>query len=154
MVRGYSIQLSDEEAEVTARAAGRDLAIKPRHAINICAAIRGMDLAAAQAYLEDVIAKRRAIPFRKHNTKVGHRRGGMGPGRYPVRASRAILAVLANAESNAEYKGLEPEDMFILHAVAQRGAPIEGSMPRAQGRSSPWNKATTHIEIVVMEKED
>ena len=70
----YAYQGS-EGTEKTARAAGRSLQISPKHAVEICREIRGMYLDEAKEYLEDVIQKKRAVPFRRHNKKVGHRRG-------------------------------------------------------------------------------
>ena len=115
-------------------------------------AIKGKTIAQARELLEDVVALKRAIPFPMHNDDVSHRRG-MGPGAYPQKASQHILAVLKNAENNAEYKGLDTESMVITHASAYRGRKIQGFMPRAFGRSSPKNETTTNVEIIVEEKE-
>ena len=78
-----------------------------------------------------------------------HGAGGIGPGQYPVNVAAATLRILNDAASNAEYKGLDPEKMYIWHACAHRGAPIPGIMPRAQGRATAWDKSTSHIEIVL-----
>jgi large subunit ribosomal protein L22 len=75
----------------------------------------------------------------------------MAAGRYPVNASKEILKVLKNAESNAEYKGLEPANMYIMHAVIQRGRVIHGFMPRARGRASPKDTETVNIEMILSE---
>jgi len=115
-------------------------------------ALKGLTIPQARQLLEDVVALKRPIPFKMHNDDVSHRRG-MGPGAYPQKASRHILAVLKNAENNAEYKGLDTESMVIVHAAAYRGRKIRGFRPRAFGRSSPKNEQTTNIELIVEEKE-
>jgi large subunit ribosomal protein L22 len=75
----------------------------------------------------------------------------MAAGRYPVNASKEFLKILKNAESNAEYKGLEPANMYIFHAAIQRGRVIHGFMPRARGRASPKDTETVNIEMILSE---
>jgi len=137
----------------TAKALGRSLKISPKHAVEICNRIRGMNVENARNYLEDVIEMKKAVPFKRHNKKVGHRRGlgGWPTGRYPVKAASHILDVLENAEANAEYKGLDTENLKIIHISSHRGYVIRGWTPRAFGRASPFNTATTHIQIVLGE---
>lgn len=144
----YSTYLDPEKS---ARAYGRDLPCSPRHAENIARAIKGMNVRDAEKLLEDVMKLKRAIPFKTHNTERAHRKG-MGPGGYPVKASRYFLQVLRNAINNAEYKGLEPDNMYIAHVSAYKGRVIEGYMPRAMGRSSAWNERTTNLEIIIEER--
>ena len=86
---------------------------------------------------------------------MGHRKGkGFGPGRFPKKAAQAILDVIEAAESNAEYKGLDPENMLVLHISANQGRVFEGMKPRARGRSTPWNAETTNVEIILKEMEE
>jgi large subunit ribosomal protein L22 len=107
----------------------------------------------AKNYLEDVIEMKKAVPFKKHNKKVGHRRGldGWPTGRYPVKAATQILEVLKSAEANAEYKGIDTENIKIMHISSHKGYVIRGWTPRAFGRASPFNTPTTHIQIVLGE---
>ena len=77
----------------------------------------------------------------------------VGPARYPKKAAKEILRVLESAQSNAEYKGLESDNMRVKLAAAHRGRIEKSYMPRAQGRSSPWNEQTTNIEIILEEVE-
>ena len=103
---------TDDDKTKTAKALGRSLKISPKHAVEICNKIRGMKVENAKNYLEDVIEMKKAVPFKKHNKKVGHRRGldGWPTGRYPVKAATQILEVLRSAEANAEYKGIDTEN--------------------------------------------
>ncbi len=149
MAYGYAAQNVDPET--TAKAAGREIPVKPKHGINVARFIKGKDVATAKDYLEKVITLERSIPFRTHKRHVKHRRDISGPGQYPVAAARAFLRVLKDAESNAEYKGLDPEKMYIWHTVCHKGASLPNYRPRAQGRATPWNKTTSHIEIVLKE---
>ncbi len=146
----YSIKLDEEK---TAKAYGRELHCSPKACENIARAIKGMDVKEAKKYLEDVINFRRAIPYRRHNTERAHKKG-IGPGAYPVKACKLILDVIKNAENNAEYKGLDPENMYIAHISTYRGRMIKSYMPRAFGRATAWHERTTNVEIIIAEKEE
>lgn len=149
---GYAAQNVDPET--TAKAAGRDIPVKPKFAVNVCKAIKGKTVKQARTFLEEVVTLKTPVPFRVHKRQVKHRRGGVGPGQYPVSVAAATLRVLNDAASNAEYKGLDPDSMYVWHTAAHRAAPLPGHMPRAQGRATQWNKQCSHIEIVLKNKEE
>lgn len=144
----YSI---NGDPETTSKAMGSELHISPKKSREVCCKIKGMKASEARKFLEDVIAMKQAVPFKKHHDGTGHRKGPMAAGRYPIGASKEILKVLKNAESNAEYKGLEPANMYIMHAAVQRGRVIHGFMPRARGRASPKDTETVNIEMILSE---
>jgi len=148
----YSIEA---EPDITARAQIREANISPKHAVEICRAIKGMELQGAKDYLGEVIDLKRAVPFRRFNGMVGHRRGkGFGPGRYPKKAAKVILKLLEDCESNAEYSGLNTDSLFIKHIVSHRGRVIHGWMPRAHGRATDWDIHTVNIELILEEREE
>jgi large subunit ribosomal protein L22 len=152
MAYGYAAQNVDPET--TAKAAGREIPVKPKFAVNVAKALKGKSVKQARTFLEEVVAMKTAVPFRVHKRQVKHRRGGVGPGQYPVNVASAYLRVLNDAASNAEYKGLDPDNMYVWHAAAHRAAPLPGFMPRAQGRATQWNKQTSHLELVLKNKEE
>ena len=137
----------------SSRAMGMELHISPKHAREICRTLRGMRANLARAYLEDVIALKRAIPFKRYRRNVAHRHGlvGWDAGRFPEKAAKAVLIVLDNALANAEYKGMESEKMRIFHAGTKKGRTIRGWMPRAMGRATPKNTETVSVEMVLTE---
>jgi len=144
----FSVQLDPAR---TAIAAGRDLRVSYKDTVELLNAIRGLKLEEAKKRLEDVIAKRKPIPYRVHNRKVGHKRG-MSAGRYPVKAAKAVLKVLLNAEANAEYKGLDASRLWVVHAAAHKGMKIKSYMPRAFGRATPWFEQLVHVELGLEER--
>jgi large subunit ribosomal protein L22 len=146
---GYTV---DIDPETTARAIGRELPISPRHSVAICRHIRGWHLERAKDFLADVIELKAAVPDRKYGSS-GHRRGKVGPGRFPEKAARHILKVLEGAEANAEYKGLVTDEMVIAHIAAHRGRSWEGRFPRARGRATPKIRETVNVEIILRESE-
>src|SRR3989304_4988375 len=68
------------------------------------------------------------------------------------RLNKAIqknLKVLEGAEANAEFKGLDPERLKIIHAAAYPGMKIKRYQMRAFGRSTPKIQTLTHVELVL-----
>ncbi|MEM2537681.1 MAG: 50S ribosomal protein L22, partial [Candidatus Bathyarchaeia archaeon] len=120
----------------------------------ICKTIRGMTLTEAKKFLRDVIAKKKAVPFRRFKKKAAHRHGleKAYAGKYPVKAAKQILKILENAEANAENKGLDTERLKIIHASAYPGMKIKRYMPRAFGRATPKFETLTHVELVLEEQ--
>jgi len=147
----YSVKV---EPENTSKAVGRELHISPKESMEICRTVKGMKANQAKSFLEEVIALKEPVLFKRFKREVPHRKGkGIMSGRYPKNAALGILQTIEHAEHNAEYKGLDPEIMFIEHAAAHRGQITQGRMPRAMGRATAKNTHTTNIEIILKESE-
>jgi len=151
---GYSITELDQER--TVKASGREVRVSHKSAREVCNTIKGMMISEAKEFLQQVIQKKKPVPFRRFKKKVGHRHGleKAFAGRYPVKAAQKILEVLEGAEANADFKGLDPENLRIIHASAYPGMKIKRSIPRAFGRSSPRIKTLCHIEIALEQVEE
>jgi large subunit ribosomal protein L22 len=150
-MRGYTYH--GETGVSVARARGVELPISPKKTYEILNAIRGLPVDRATTILEDAIALRRAIPFRRYNQETAHH-VGTGPGRYAKKVAQNVLKVLENAKENAEYEGLDADRLFVKVAASSRGRLHKASMPRAHGRATAWNEQTTHIEIVLAERKE
>ncbi len=146
---GYTV-VSDPDTSAKARSSEQP--VSPKFAREVAGMVRGMKVEAAINALEEVIAVQRPVPLKRYNKRVSHKQG-VGPGRYPVKASKAILAVIQSAVSNAEYKGLDLSNMTVSTITVSRGQTIPGHMPRAQGRATPWNQETVNIEVIIQEVE-
>lgn len=148
----YSNQVTGKDI---ARGRVNEAPISPKHAIEIADFIKGMKLDDASAYLQSVLALEKPIPFKRFNRDVPHRKGlvGWDAGRYPQKASRVYLRLLNNVRKNAEYNGLEGEQLRIVHVSANRGIRRRSFMPRAMGRATPKDRQTVNIEMVVREQE-
>ena len=109
-----------------------------------------MTIAKAIDLLERVEQMKMPIAFRRHKPKVGHRSElqGFPTGSYPVKAARAYLQVLQNLQGIAEFKGLDPDRIEIIHAAGYAGRTIKDYVPRAMGRSSPNFHQLVHIELI------
>ena len=101
--------------------------ISPRKVKIVCDLIRGKDVAMARAILENT----------------------------PKAASPLLIKLLDSASANAENNlGLDPEKLYVSETFANPGPILKRGMPRAQGRMYRINKRTSHITVVVAEKEE
>lgn len=148
---GYSI--SELDPERSAIASGRDLPISFKDAVEVCRAIRGLKIDDAKRLLEEIIKKKRYIPYKRFKGKVAHHKvPGWYAARQPVKAAKYILDVLKSLEANAEYKGLDTERLRLIHVAAQKGRKIKKYIPRAFGRSTPYFQELVHIELAAIEE--
>ncbi|MFB6074659.1 MAG: 50S ribosomal protein L22 [Haloarculaceae archaeon] len=148
----YSV---DADPDTTAKAMLRERQMSHKHSKAIAREIKGETAGEAVSYLEAVIEGERSVPFRQHNSGVGHRSDidGWDAGRYPEKASEAFLDLLENAIGNAEHQGFDGESMEIKHVAAHKVGETQGRKPRAMGRASPWNSPEVDVELILEEPE-
>ncbi|MBU2561289.1 MAG: 50S ribosomal protein L22 [Nanoarchaeota archaeon] len=142
----YNYAFQNFNEELMARAVGRDLGISTKQSIEICNYLRHRKLEQAKRLLEEVIGKKRAIPFKRFTNGLGHRSGKIAAGRYPLKACTAILKLLESTEANAQTKGLNTGELEIIHICAHRA-----SQPVHYGRHHGREFKRTHVEVVVQE---
>ena len=110
----------------TARAEIKFARISPRKVQIVCDMIRGQKTDIAMAMMENT----------------------------PKAACELMIKLLksacANAENNFE---MDPEKLYVSEVYAGAGPILKRSMPRAQGRMYRINKRSSHITIVVAEKD-
>ena len=148
-MKGFSFPY---DPEIHAAARGTGLNISPKAAREVCKVLKGMDLEKAKNYLGRVIKMDQAVPFKRHDGKVGHRRGkGMATGRYPVKTAAAILKVIESAGNNGEAIHIDIENWRILHIATSRGTSFESRFPRARGRATPKMRESANVEVVLEE---
>ena len=109
-----------------ARAEHRYARISPRKVEIVCNMIRGKDAKLALALMENT-------------PKAGCEL-----------MIKVLKSAMANAENNFE---MDPEKLYVAQTFATAGPILKRGMPRAQGRMYRINKRTSHITIVVAEKE-
>ena len=149
----YSV---DVDPDSTAKAMLRERHMSHKHSKEIAKEIKGMTAGEAVDYLEAVIDGEQSIPFKQHNSGVGHRADidGWDAGRYPEKASKAFLDLLENATGNADHQGFDGETMEIIHVAAHKVGESPGRKPRAFGRASEWNTPQVDVELVLSEAGD
>ena len=148
-MKGYT---ATADPDTSAKAIGKEMPISPKFTREICGLIRGMKVNNAIKTLEGVIALETPVPLKRYNKRVSHKQG-VGPGRYPKKAATAVLGVIKSAVANAEYKGLNTDDMVIATISASRGRVTPGHMARAHGRATEWNQDTVNLEVIIQEVE-
>merc|ERR1712051_1000572 len=120
----------------------------------------GMQLTAAMNYLENVLQKKEAVPFRVFTGGCGRHAQGKqrnAPGdkcRWPQKASKAFLDLLRNAEANAEDQHLDKANLIVKHVSCQRAPKMRRRTYRAHGRINAYMALPAHIEIVCTEEGD
>ncbi|SRR5579884_559172 len=72
----------------------------------------------------------------------------------PNRAARAVAKVLASAVANAEHNlELDRDTLRVSRAYVDSGPSVRRLMPRARGRADVFKKRSSHITVVVAERE-
>lgn len=70
-------------------------------------------------------------------------------------AAKAVSKVVASASANAEKNlHVRPETLYVSEAFVNEGPTLKRHRPRAMGRATSIHKRTSHITVVVAEREE
>lgn len=149
----YSVEA---DPDTTAKGMLRDKHMSFKHSKAVAREIKGMTAGDARAYLEQVVEGERSVPFKQHNSGVGHRKDidGWDAGRYPEKVSKAFLDLLENVVNNADEQGFDGEVMTVTHVAAHKVGESQGRKPRAMGRATAWNTPQVDVELILEEEEE
>jgi large subunit ribosomal protein L22 len=148
----YAFREFDKSKHVRARIRDKDISHKQSREVAV--AIKGMSLEKSREFLERVLSREIAVPYRRYYNEVAHRsniRDGFFAGRFPKKVTKEFLRLLDNLESNAEYKGMDLDRLKIVSAVVHKARKLKRFMPRAMGRSTPKVDTLVHVELVAQE---
>lgn len=109
-----------------ARATAKTLRIQPRKARLVLNLIRGKDVKEATAICKFV------------------------PNKGGKMAGDVLKSAIANAVNNHD---MDEEKLYVKECYANEGTTMKRFRPRSKGMAHPINKRTSHITIVVAEKE-
>ncbi|MDO8555780.1 MAG: 50S ribosomal protein L22 [Nanoarchaeota archaeon] len=137
------------EQRAEAKVSGSNLPVSTKHSVAIASFIRGKQVNKALALLEQVTIEKVAVPYKRFNRDVGHRPGHVGPGRYPFKASKAVIMLLKSLVANAQQKGLDINNLYIQHMTANVGA-----RPFRYGRHRRIKAKQTNIDIVAVQRKE
>jgi large subunit ribosomal protein L22 len=146
MAQLYSYEKYDADRMARAKSVGAEISTK--HSVEIASAIRGKPLDRAITLMKSVSEKKTPIRFTRFNSESAAHKPGIGPGKYPVKASLAYLKLLESVKKNAAAKNMDEEKLRIIHVKADRGA-----APYHYGRHRGRTMKRTHLEIIVIEDE-
>jgi large subunit ribosomal protein L22 len=72
----------------------------------------------------------------------------------PTPHAKMVAKIVKAAASNAENNyAMDPDMLYIKRAVANDGRRLKRYRPQSRGRYAPYMKRTSHITIVVDERE-
>ena len=109
-----------------ARAVARHVRISPRKARQVVDLIRGKSVQEAMAILEHT----------------------------PKAASKVVAKVVRSAAANAENNyDMNPDDLFVSKAYVDQGPVLKRIQPRARGMAYRIRRRTSHITVVVAERD-
>lgn len=144
MAEGYTTQFDRSEF---ACARLEDANISYKDLTQVCGRIRGKNADWAVEFLKKVKEGKAAVLYKKHNTRIGHRAElGGRRGRYPKKASAAVLKVLQSAISNGRTRGMG-EAYEIVNAVANKRFSYGRVAPKGRWARSDYEIA--RIEVVL-----
>lgn len=72
----------------------------------------------------------------------------------PKRATTAIKKLLDSAVANAKNKGLNEENLFVKEIRVDEGVTLSRWQAGSRGRGMPINKRTSHVKVVLAEKDN
>jgi len=159
MPANYSTTPENPAKAVLAKAS--NLRVHFKNTREAAQAIKGMKLRRAQKYLQDVIEKKSAVPFRRYRYGVGRhsqcnaflKQNHASIGRFPKKSCEFLLDLLRNAESNADFKSLDAEQLRISHILVNKAPKMRRRTYRAHGRINPYMSNPCHIEVILTEEE-
>merc|ERR1712198_467499 len=145
---GARYSLDPENATKSAKARGSHLRVHFKNTRETAQNIKKMHLNRAVKYLKNVTKKVECVPFRRYTGGVGRcaqaKQWKTTQGRWPKK----------NAESNAEYKGLDTDHLVIEHIQVNRAPKMRRRTYRAHGRINPFMSSPCHIEVIIAEREN
>ena len=143
---------ADLQAKNTARAFASNQRISQKYATEVCREIRGKRVERAEQFLRNILVKKEFLPLVKYHGKIPHRKGdsksGVKAGRYPVKVCEAFLNLLNSVKANADFKGLDAENLLIVHAFASQGFRRFAHQPKGKISGKGWRRKSAHIEII------
>ncbi len=72
----------------------------------------------------------------------------------PKSASEVLFKLLKSAESNAvNNNGLDRDSLYVADAYAEQGPTLKRLMPRARGSANRILKRTSHVTLVLKERQ-
>ncbi|MDK6862931.1 MULTISPECIES: 50S ribosomal protein L22 [Nosocomiicoccus] len=110
-----------------AKATARTVRIAPRKVRLVVDLVRGKEVGEAVALLK--LTNKRAAEV----------------------VEKLILSAAANAEHNYD---MDVDNLIVSEIYANEGPTLKRFRPRAQGRATGINKRTSHITVVLTEKEE
>ena len=154
----YSRKSEAFDASKVAKAKASSLRVHFKNMREVGRALQGRNVKNAQQYLQDVVGRKQAVPFRRFTGGCGRHAQGKNqnaPGSqvgWPVKACTHFISLLTNVVANAELKGLDTDACVIKHVQVNRAVKQRRRTYRAHGRINPYMSNPSHVEIIIVEE--
>jgi len=151
----YNFQKKVDEKKI-ARACKQNAPISTKYAVEFSNYFKNKPLSKAIKICQDVMDMKDYLPLVKYNKKVAHRKGdskrGVASGRWPIKASTHIKALLEDVKANAENLNLDTEKLKIIHMFAVKGVTRSKTQPLGRTGGKQRESKSTNIEVIVLEE--
>ncbi|MCR4368429.1 MAG: 50S ribosomal protein L22 [archaeon] len=151
--KNYQVQKFRKAKTATAMMKNKPISLK--YTNEIISNIKKGTVEKALGWLHRIENEEEFLPLRKYNKKVGHRKGESKGfsiiGRWPKRTVVVIIELLESVKANADYKGLDSENLFITHMFASQGFHKNSNQSQGRIAGKRRKRKSTHVEIVVQE---
>uniref|UniRef100_H0XXY3 Large ribosomal subunit protein uL22 n=1 Tax=Otolemur garnettii TaxID=30611 RepID=H0XXY3_OTOGA len=148
--------LDPENPTKSCKSRGSNLRVHFNNTRETAQAIKGVHIRKATKYLKDVTLKKQCVPFQSYNGGVGRcvqtKQWCWTQGQWPKKSAEFLLHMLKNAESNAEFKGLDVDSLVSEHIQVNKAPKMHRQTYRAHGCINP-SMSPCHIEMILTEKE-
>ncbi len=151
--KNYQIEIA--KPKKSAKVMAKNQPISTKYSVEMAREIKGKHIKRVEEFLKNIVEKKEHLPLRKYKKKTGHRKGiplsKTKVGRYPIRLAENFLKIIENLKANADYKGLDSDNLVIVHAFVCTGFKRRGNQKQGRISGKQYRSKSTHIEIVAME---
>jgi ribosomal protein L22 len=127
----------EKSKKTEAKVGVKSAPISTRHCVALCNFVKRKNIEKAIKELEEVVAKRRALPMKG---EFAHRKGkGIMSGKYPQVSTKYFIKLLKSLQSNANVNDIK--NPVITEAIANLA-------PRPRGRFGTYTRKRTHIMLL------
>ena len=139
----------------TAKACITNAPISVKYSTEVCNQIKTRPVNKVIDWLKRIEAHEEYLPLKRYHKKVAHRKGnalnGEKAGRYPEKVALGFIKILELAKANADFKGLDPEKLMIIHAFCNMGMNRFSYQSKGKIAGKARRRNATNIEVIVQE---
>ncbi len=150
--RDYQIELKGKKI---AKAMTKNANVSLKFSLELIREIKGKRVDRAETFLRHIMEQKEFLPLRVYKKKVAHRRGDARSftksGRYPIKVAKIWLSLLESVKANADYAGLDADNLIITHAFASQGHRRYSYQSQGRIGGKRRLKKSAHIEVAVRE---
>jgi len=154
MKKNYQIEVGSLEGKARAYLVNQRASLK--FSTEACRLIKGKNVNKVLELLKRIENMEQPLPLKRYNTKVAHRKGdagsnGVKSGRFPVNTVKIFTKLLELVKANADFKGLDSENLIITHTFVSQGFSRVSHQPKGRIAGKRRKRKSVHLEVIVQE---